>query len=115
MNSIVISGNVGQVNVSTHGERKVIKASVAVNNSVYADGQWKNETTWFNVEYWVNVKSNIDTRIQKGVGVIVHGKMVSHRHDEKIYWTLKADNVETTFSGKSPEGNSTPMPSEPIY
>lgn len=114
MNVIVCSGNVGEVKpVSTHGangERKLIKFSLAVNDSVYVDGAWKNNAVWFNVDYWVSSKSNIDTRISKGVGVIVHGKMVSNKSEDKVYWTLKADSVETTFSGKAPE-NQAPLPS----
>ncbi len=95
MNSITITGNVGEVKpASSHGDRKLIKFSVAVSDSVYKEGKWQDSTVWFSVDYWVSSKSNVESRLVKGVKCLVTGKMSSHVYESMTYWTLIANGIE---------------------
>lgn len=92
MNNICIVGRIGQdIETRNPGGKTVASCSVAVRRPfVKSDGV---DTDWFNVEAWGKSADFLINYGSKGRLVAVSGRLESRKHEDKVYWTLKADNV----------------------
>lgn len=73
------------------GGHTVVKISVAFDKfKPDADG---NKSNFLDVDLWGKSGEYIANYGGKGRLVAVSGRLESRKHDDKVYWTLKADNV----------------------
>lgn len=109
MNSVTVSGNLGQVpEVKEFGSgAKVVQLSVAVNCGYYDKkaGEWKNNTAWVNVKCWNKTGDRV-LHLAKGDAVAVVGKLDAENYVTKDgkkvnKLIIVADSVEQiTKTGK---------------
>ena len=94
MNFIGISGRLIKAPELKHvGEYKVASFALSVNrNNGKKDDKGYPESDLFNVEIWGKRGEAIAQHAEKGTLIEVTGRMESRKHEDKTYWTLKADN-----------------------
>lgn len=102
LNSIVITGNlahaVGEREVQKVGETTKLTITIASNQSVKVNGEWKNEPSFFDVVMWGKLADNLKPYLTKGKGVGISGHLKQDRWEKdgqkksKIY--IVADNVK---------------------
>jgi single-strand DNA-binding protein len=59
----------------TSGGRGVASFGIAVNRRYQVDGDWKEETSYFNVTVWGTLGENVAASLSKGARVIVSGRL----------------------------------------
>ena len=69
------------------------KFSVAVSKNKKVNGEWEQETEWFDVNVWGEHGQRLMERLSKGDLVDVEGRFESREHNDKRYWTLTANAV----------------------
>lgn len=68
----------------TPNGKALTKFSLAVNRrSKGTDGQYKDETTWFNVTCWERLAETANSYLFKGSKVYVEGRMQSRKYTDK--------------------------------
>ena len=94
MNFIGISGRLINAPQLKHvGEYKVASFGLSVNrNNGKKDDKGYPESDLFNVEVWGKRGETIAQHAEKGALIEVTGRMESRKHEDKTYWTVKADN-----------------------
>ena len=111
MNSIIISGNLGQDPIirSTQSGKKVANFSVAVRRRVAKDANGNVPTDWLNVTVWGNTAEFAEKYLRKGTRVLVEGRLQTDNYEKdgvkhtKTY--IVGENVE--FAGGKAD-NSAP-------
>jgi single-strand DNA-binding protein len=103
----------------TPGGKAVTKFSVAVTRrGKDANGERKDETTWFNVVAWERLAETMNTYLHKGSKVYIEGRMTSREFTDKegvkrTFWDVVATEMEllTPRSAES-GGYDAPAPSD---
>lgn len=116
LNKCMIIGNLGKDPVlvyNTSGRAKC-SLSVAVSERYKsANGEQKENTTWFNVVFWGNMADIIKALdLHKGTSVYVAGKMTFRTYqDQDGQNRFVAELVGENLQILTPKFNSTPNPS----
>ena len=71
---------------------------IAVNHSYKKNDEWVEETSFFNVIAWRKVAEDAATLLQKGLGVIVSGRLIQRSYetpegDKRYVVELIADSI----------------------
>jgi single-strand DNA-binding protein len=78
VNKIIVIGNVGrdpELRYTANG-KSMVKFSLATNHRYQRqDGEWDEQTEWFNVIAWNQLAERAMERIQKGSQVYVEGRL----------------------------------------
>ncbi len=77
LNLILLIGNVGrdaELRYTQNG-RAVAGFSMAVNRNYQVNGEWQEQTEWFNVSIWGQQAERIANSIQRGNRVFVEGRL----------------------------------------
>jgi single-strand DNA-binding protein len=81
---LTISGNIGRDPVlEQHGGSSVLKFSVAVNSRVKVDGQYGDETRWYNVALWGKRGEGMAKFLTKGRCVVCSGSLRVREYADK--------------------------------
>lgn len=102
LNSIVITGNlvhdIGEKDLQKVGETTKLTVTIASNQSVKVNGEWKNEPSFFDVVMWGKLADNLKPYLVKGKSIGIEGHLKQDRWEKdgqkksRIYIT--ADNVK---------------------
>ena len=102
LNSIVITGNlvhdIGEMDLQKVGETTKLTVTIASNQSVKVNGEWKNEPSFFDVVLWGKLADNLKPYLVKGKSIGIAGHLKQDRWEKdgqkksRIY--IIADNVK---------------------
>jgi single-strand DNA-binding protein len=67
----------------TNNGRGVASFGVAVNYRYQQNGEWKEETSFFDVSAWGSLGENAAATVSKGTRVIVNGRLQQRRYETK--------------------------------
>ena len=85
LNKVMLIGNAGkdaELRYLANGTAQA-KFSLAVNrNFKGADGEWKEETEWFNVVIWAALAERISQNVTKGKQIYVEGRLSTRTWDD---------------------------------
>ena len=85
LNKVMLIGNAGkdaELRYLANGTPQA-KFSLAVNrNFKGADGEWKEETEWFNIVIWAALAERISQNVTKGKQVYVEGRLSTRTWDD---------------------------------
>jgi single-strand DNA-binding protein len=85
-NRVQLIGNLGmnpEVRTTESG-RKMARMSIATHeNYKSASGEWVKETQWHNLIAWGKVADAAEKKLQKGLEVMVEGKLVHREYTDK--------------------------------
>ncbi len=85
-NRVQLIGNLGmnpEVRTTESG-KKMAKMSIATNESYKAaNGEWVKETQWHNLVAWGKVAETVEKKMQKGLEVMVEGKLVHREYTDR--------------------------------
>lgn len=111
-NRIVLKGNVGRdPRVQMVGQSQVVNFSLATKESWKdRNGEWKDETTWFNVVAWQGHGICDFNQIQQGQKLLVVGKMRNREFTDKnsekrSIWEVVASTIDIIQDIRSTPGN----------
>ncbi len=91
-NKVIICGRLGKdVELKDVGSNKVSNFTVATTTSWVKDGEKKEAVEWFNVSCWGKVAENCSKFLAKGSLVLVEGKLVTNKYQNK-------DGVDVSFT-----------------
>lgn len=62
---------------------KVVRFSIAVNDSFIENGQTKSTTEWHIIVAWNGLAETIGAKCKKGSEIMVSGKLTSHSYEDK--------------------------------
>lgn len=63
---------------------QVARFSIAVNESYKdKDGQWQDDTQWYNINAWGKLADLVKNRLNKGQEIIVEGKLENRPYETK--------------------------------
>jgi len=90
-NSITVVGTLGKdVELRfTAAGKAVASFGIAVNRRYQVNGEWQEQTSWFNVTAWGELGENAAASLAKGSRVIVTGRL------EQSEWTTKEGEKRT--------------------
>lgn len=99
--------------VTTKGDKKVAKFSIAVNEKVKNEkGEYVDKPQWYNVSAWDSLGENAAKIIKKGRQVYVEGKLVVREYMQDNIKKYSLDVVANTFQAlgtkEDGSGSSTP-------
>lgn len=93
-----------------------VEFSIAANNSVFKNGEWKDEPVFVNVKYVASAEAKTPAKLLKGTTVSISG--VLHRETwvgqdgaEKARDVVRADHVEI-ISAKAPASENAAKPEQ---
>lgn len=76
INQVTISGNITRDASVRHAANKdVITFSVAVNDRIQENGEWKDRPNFIDCDYWVSDAGKLADRMVKGAKVAVSGRL----------------------------------------
>lgn len=115
MKNIVLAGTIGKDAVlrRTQAGEPILGFSVAVD-----DGYGENKATmWFDVAVWGKRGQALEPHLKKGAKVTVSGEFGSRIHEDKTYFTCRANDIaiqggkserqaEPRQESRSPDRNS---------
>jgi single-strand DNA-binding protein len=112
----MIIGNLGKdpvLGYNTSGRAKCSLSVAVTERYKSANGEQKENTTWFNVVFWGNMADTIKALdLRKGTSVYVAGKMTFRTYqDQDGQNRFIAELVGENLQILSPKFNSTPNPS----
>ena len=84
-NEITILGNVGrdpEVRSLPSGSN-VCNFTVAVNRSVNVNGEWQNETEWFNVSCWNDMADRAAQQLRRGNLIFIKGQLSTREYSKQ--------------------------------
>ncbi|MBA4179931.1 MAG: single-stranded DNA-binding protein [Anaerolinea sp.] len=85
LNKVMLIGNAGkdaELRYLANGTAQA-KFSLAVNrNFKAADGEWKEETEWFNIVVWAALAERISQSVTKGKQLYVEGRLSTRSWDD---------------------------------
>ena len=82
LNLILLIGNAGrdaELRYTSSG-RAVAGFSIAVNRNYQVDGEWREETEWFNVSSWGQQAENVANSVRRGSRVFVEGRLATREY-----------------------------------
>ena len=77
LNQILLIGNAGrdaELRFTPNGNQ-VASFSLAVNRNYQVNGEWQQETEWFNVSSWGRQAEIVSQRVRRGSRVFVEGRL----------------------------------------
>jgi single-strand DNA-binding protein len=82
----------------TTGGRAVANFSIAVSRRWQKNGEWEEQTSWFNIVCWGDLGENVATSLTKGSRVIVSGRMEQRSYEtqegeKRTVYDIIADEV----------------------
>jgi len=98
-NSITIVGNLTRDPEIryTGSNRAVANMGVASSRRYQINGEWQEETTFFNLTAWGSLGENAASSLKKGDRVLVSGRMQSREYEtdgvKKVAWDLIVDEI----------------------
>lgn len=114
LNSIVITGNlvhdIGEKDLQKVGETTKLTVTIASNQSVKVNGEWKTEPSFFDVVLWGKLADNLKPYLVKGKSIGIEGRLKQDRWEKdgqkksRIY--IIADNVKL-LGGKADSAGAT--------
>lgn len=84
-NSITLVGNLTrdpELRYTTSG-RGVASFGLAVNRRYQRNGEWEEETSFFNVVAWGDLGENLAASVEKGARVIVTGRLTQRQYETR--------------------------------
>lgn len=116
LNKCMIIGNLGKnpvLGYNTSGRTKCSLSVAVTERYKSANGEQKENTTWFNVVFWGNMADTIKALdLHKGASVYVAGKMTFRTYqDQDGQNRFIAELVGENLQILTPKFNSTPNPS----
>ena len=116
LNKCMIIGNLGKnpvLGYNTSGRAKCSLSVAVTERYKSANGEQKENTTWFNVVFWGNMADTIKAlELNKGTSVYVAGKMTFRTYqDQDGKNRFVAELVGENLQILTPKFNSTPNPS----
>lgn len=116
LNKCMIIGNIGKdpvLGYNTSGRAKCSLSVAVTERYKSANGEQKENTTWFNVVFWGNMADTIkELELHKGTSVYVAGKMTFRTYqDQDGQNRFVAELVGENLQILTPKFNSTPNPS----
>lgn len=66
----------------TPGGRAVGNTSIAVSRRYQKDGEWQEETAWFNLTIWAEMAENAAQSLVKGTRVLVSGRLQQRKWED---------------------------------
>jgi single-strand DNA-binding protein len=139
-NNITVTGNLTREPELrfTTGGRGVASFGIAVNRRYQKNGEWQEETSFFNVVAWGDLGENCATSLTKGARVIVTGRLEQRSYEKdgekksiveivadeigpSLRWaTTIIERTERTggdggYKGGENSGAKDASPQEPIY
>ena len=118
MNRVTLLGRVGQTpEVKELTTTKVAKFSLATSESYKKDGDKVTETTWHNLVFFGKQCDVIKQYINKGDQLLVEGKIVTRKYDDKegvTHWTTEiiCDRFELLDNRRESEQKSNKIATE---
>ncbi len=85
LNKVMLIGNAGKDAELKYSPKGVAQAkfSLAVNRNFKGpDGEWKEETEWFNVVVWADLAERISQKVTKGKQIYVEGRLSTRTWDD---------------------------------
>ncbi len=82
LNQILLIGNAGrdaELRYTPSGAQ-VASFSMAVNRNYQVNGEWREETEWFNVSTWGRQAENVAQRVRRGAKVFVDGRLSTRQY-----------------------------------
>lgn len=77
LNHVVLTGNIvhdiGERDKAKVGETTKLTVTIANNQSVKVNGEWKNTAYFFDIEMWGKLADNLEKYLVKGKGIAVDG------------------------------------------
>jgi single-strand DNA-binding protein len=67
----------------TSGGRGVASFGLAVNRRYQVNGEWKDDTSYFNVVAWGQLGENVASTLTKGMRVVVSGRLEQRSWDDQ--------------------------------
>jgi len=101
MKTICIAGTLGKDAVlrRTQGGEPILGFSVAVD-----DGYGENkQTMWFDVALWGKRGQSLETHLKKGTRVTVSGDFGARQHENRTYFTCRANDIKIQGGGERQE------------
>ena len=93
LNLILLIGNAGrdaELRYTSTG-RAVAGFSIAVNRRYQVDGEWRDDTEWFNVSSWGQQAESVANSVRRGSRVFVEGRLSTRE------WTNQAGLTRTNL------------------
>lgn len=98
-NEITIVGNVTrdpELKFTANGQA-VTRLSVASSRRWQANGEWKEQTTFFDVTAWGSLAENAADSLKKGSRALVVGRIESREYEKdgqkRVAWDVTADEL----------------------
>lgn len=84
-NSVTLVGNITREPELrfTTGGRAVASAGLAVNRRYQVNGEWQEQTSYFNLTIWGELGENAAQSLSKGTRVIVTGRLEQREYETK--------------------------------
>lgn len=104
MKTITIAGTIGKDAVlrRTQGGEPVLGFSVAVD-----DGYGENkQTMWFDVNLWGKRGQSLEPHLKKGTKVTVSGDFGARQHENRTFFTCRANDITIQGGGDRPAKQS---------
>lgn len=112
-NEITIIGNLGrdpEIKTTSSGVR-VANLTIATNRRRKIEGEWSEETDWFDVSIFGNIVDSIEKYYVKGKTVLAVGPHVSRKYEDKngnkrVAWEVRANTVKLIGNQKAVSDSS---------
>lgn len=114
INKIIISGRLGkkpELKTAASGA-EFCNFSVAVNRFKKQNEEQKAD--WFNCTAFGKMAAYICTYKDKGNFVVINGRMECEKKDDKIYWNLIVEGMDSVKESSDPKEDKIPDGYEPI-
>lgn len=84
-NSVTLVGNITRDPELryTQGGRGVASFGLAVNRRYQQNGEWQEQTSFFNITAWADLGENAAASLQKGARVIVTGRLQQREYETR--------------------------------
>lgn len=118
VNSVILSGRLTRdcEHSKTQSGRDLVKFSIAYNEYRNVDGEWQEETDFYDVEYWGESAARKAPKLVKGAFVEVTGSLKTNKWEKdgktQKRIVIRAQKVDTIKESKSP---GTPEPQQGLY
>jgi len=97
----------------TTGGRGVAQFGLAVNRRYQQNGEWQDQTSYFNIVAWGTLGENIAATLTKGMRVIVSGRLEQREYqtregDKRTAIEVNADEIEPSVRWATASVERTP-------
>ena len=86
LNNVIISGNmvhdIGERDIVKVGETTKLTITIANNESVKTNGEWKNKASFYDVVLWGKLADNLKPYLVKGKGLAIVGTLDQDRWEK---------------------------------